>query len=49
MKPRSSSLAVGTAWGGACGVEVDSGIGRMRLPRLQLEFGTLISAAGPTL
>ena len=33
LKPRSSSLAVGTAWVGACVVEVDSGIGRMRLPR----------------
>ena len=49
LKPRSAALAVGTAWVGACVVEVDSGIGRMRLLRRQLEFGTLISAAGPTL
>ena len=49
LKPRNAALAVGTAWVGACVVEVDSGIGRMRLVRRQLEFGTLISAAGPTL
>ena len=49
LKPLSSSLAVGTAWVGACVVEVDFGIARMRLLRRQLEFGTLISAAGPTL
>jgi hypothetical protein len=49
LKPRSASLAVGTAWVGACVNQVDSGIGRMRLLRRQLEFGTLISAAGPTL
>ena len=49
LKPRNAALAVGTAWVGACVVEVDSGIARMRLLPLQLEFGTLISAAGPTL
>jgi hypothetical protein len=49
LKPRNAALAVGTAWVGACVVEVDSGIGRMRLLRRQLEFGTPISAAGPTL
>jgi hypothetical protein len=49
LKPRSASLAVGTAWVGACVSHVDSGIGRMRLLGRQLEFGTLISAAGPTL
>jgi hypothetical protein len=49
LKPRNAALAVGTAWVGTCVVEVDSGIGRMRLLRRQLEFGTPISAAGPTL
>ena len=49
LRPRNSALAVGTAWVGAGVVEVDSGIARMRLLRRQLEFGTLISAAGPTL
>ena len=49
LKPLSSSLAVGIAWVGACVGRIDSGIARMQLPRRQLEFGTLISAAGPTL
>jgi hypothetical protein len=49
LKPRNAALAVGTAWVGTCVVEVDSGMGRMRLLRRQLEFGTPISAAGPTL
>ena len=42
-------MRAGTACVGACMGHVDSSIARMLLLRLNLEFGTLISAAGPTL